>query len=76
MAAGNYSAAVKDALNYVRVIITAGWCIDPLGYYLGYLLEALDETLLNFGYNVADFVNTFAFMFAYSSSFMPSSICM
>ena len=72
--AGNCSAAVKNALRYVRIIVTAGWSIYSLGYYYGYLLEALDETLLNFVYNVADFVNKFAFMRA--SSFMSSSICM
>ena len=43
--AGNCSAAVKDALSYVRIIATAGSSIHPLGCYYGYLLRAVDETL-------------------------------
>merc|ERR1719323_1988863 len=62
--AGNCSAAVKDAFSYMRIIVTAGWSIYPLGYYYGYLLGAVDETLLNVVYNVADFVNKIAFVLA------------
>ena len=72
--AGNCSPAVKDALCYVMVIITAVWSIYPFGYYYDYLLEAVDETLRNFVYIAAVFVNKFAFRLA--SSFRPSSICM
>merc|ERR1712029_1051535 len=62
--AGNCSEAVKDAFSYMRIIVTAGWSIYPLGYYYGYLLGAVDETLLNVVYNVADFVNKIAFVLA------------
>jgi len=62
--AGNCSTAVKDAFSYMRIIVTAGWSIYPLGYYYGYLLGAVDETLLNVVYNVADFVNKIAFVLA------------
>merc|ERR1712238_31098 len=62
--AGNCSEAVKDAFSYMRIIVTAGWSVYPLGYYYGYLLGAVDETLLNVVYNVADFVNKIAFVLA------------
>merc|ERR1740123_2224733 len=62
--AGNCSEAVKDAFSYMRIIVTAGWSIYPLGYYYGYLLGAVDETPLNVVYNVADFVNKIAFVLA------------
>jgi len=63
-ASGECSAAVKDAFNYMRVIVTAGWAIYPLGYYYGYLLGSVDEALLNVVYNLADFVNKIAFVLA------------
>jgi len=62
--AGNCSEAVKDAFSYMRIIVTAGWSIYPLGYYYGYLLGAVDESILNVVYNVADFVNKIAFVLA------------
>ena len=43
----------------MSIIVTAGWSIYPLGYFCGYLLGAVDETLLIVVYNVADFVNKF-----------------
>merc|ERR1712029_340987 len=70
--AGNCSVAVKDAFSYMRIIVTAGWSIYPLGYYYGYLLGAVDETLLNVVYNVADFVNKIAFVLACWSQPSPS----
>ena len=44
----------------MRIIVTAGWSIYPLGYFCGYLLGAVDETLLIVVYNVAGFVNKIA----------------
>ena len=57
MVDGECSVAVKDAFNYMGVIVTAGWAIYPLGYYFCYLLESVDEALLNVVYNLADLVN-------------------
>ena len=37
------SAAVKDAFNYMRVIVTVGWAIYPLGYFNSYLLSSEDK---------------------------------
>merc|ERR1719359_919722 len=63
-AAGQCSAYVSQAFNNMRMIVTVGWSIYPLGYLFGYLLGAVDDTILNVIYNVADFVNKIAFVLA------------
>merc|ERR1711907_907285 len=61
-AAGSCSEAVATSFNNMRMIVTVGWSIYPLGYLFGYLLGAVDETFLNVIYNIADFVNKIAFV--------------
>jgi len=56
------SEAVATSFNNMRLIVTVGWSIYPLGYLFGYLLGAVDETVLNVIYNIADFVNKIAFV--------------
>merc|ERR1711959_561339 len=63
-AAGSCSEAVATSFNNMRMIVTVGWSIYPLGYLFGYLLGAVDETFLNVIYNIADFVNKIAFVLA------------
>merc|ERR1712048_1367887 len=58
------SAAVASSFNNMRVIVTLGWSIYPLGYYFGYLMGSVSEETLNVTYNVADFVNKIAFVLA------------
>merc|ERR1719464_2163273 len=58
------SAAVASSFNNMRLIVTLGWSIYPLGYYFGHLLGAVDEVYLNVIYNIADFVNKIAFVLA------------
>merc|ERR1711972_792940 len=58
------SAAVATSFNNMRIIVTLGWSIYPLGYLFGYLLGAVDEVYLNVIYNIADFVNKIAFVLA------------
>merc|ERR1719443_2308945 len=55
---------VKAAFNTMRIIVTAGWCIYPLGYFFGYLLGSVNDSILNLVYNLADFVNKIAFCLA------------
>jgi len=55
---------VKDAFGNMRMIVTVGWSIYPLGYLFGYLLGTVDEVFLNVIYNIADFVNKIAFVCA------------
>merc|ERR1719247_1388518 len=60
--AGSCSEAVASSFNNMRMIVTVGWSIYPLGYLFGYLLGAVDETFLNVIYNIADLVNKIAFV--------------
>jgi len=60
--AGQCSTYVAQAFNNMRLIVTFGWSIYPLGYLFGYLLGTVDDTVLNVIYNVADFVNKIAFV--------------
>ena len=60
ISASKGTAASKKAFNALRLIVTVGWAIYPLGYYLGYTGSA-DAGTLNLIYNLADFVNKIAF---------------
>ena len=53
--------ALKTAFTAMRMIVTVGWAIYPLGYLFGYLLGGVDANSLNIIYNFADFVNKIAF---------------
>merc|ERR1712032_1721814 len=44
---GACSEAVATSFNNMRMIVTVGWAIYPAGYLFGYLLGAVDETVLN-----------------------------
>merc|ERR1719446_1360416 len=63
-AADECSEAVATSFKTMRLIVTIGWSIYPLGYLFGYLLGTVDETLLNLVYNLADFVNKIGFVLA------------
>merc|ERR1711908_185456 len=56
------SAAVKTSFNNMRIIVSLGWCIYPLGYFFGFLTGAVNDNVLNVVYNIADFVNKIAFV--------------
>ena len=45
----------------MRMIVTVGWAIYPLGYVFGYLTGGVDADTLNVVYNLADFLNKIAF---------------
>ena len=49
------------AFNALRMIVTIGWAIYPLGYIFGYLTGGVDSSSLNIIYNLADFINKIAF---------------
>ena len=49
------------AFAALRMIVTIGWAIYPLGYIFGYLTGGVDVNSLNVIYNMADFVNKIAF---------------
>merc|ERR1719188_1409175 len=56
--------AVRESFNSMRLIVTAGWSIYPLGYVFGLMLGQADDSTLNIIYNIADFVNKIAFVLA------------
>ena len=49
------------AFNTLRLILTAGWAIYPIGYFLGYMGSGTDTGTVNIIYNIADLVNKTAF---------------
>ena len=55
------NAGGQFAFNTLRIILTAGWFIYPLGYYLGYMGGGTDTGTVNVIYNIADLVNKTAF---------------
>jgi bacteriorhodopsin len=58
--AENGTEASKKAFNALRLIVTVGWAIYPIGYILGYVGSG-NENTLNIIYNLADFLNKIAF---------------
>ena len=53
---------VQKAYKTMTFLVTIGWAIYPLGYFLGYLLDgAADPGTMNLIYNLADFWNKIGF---------------
>jgi bacteriorhodopsin len=61
ISAASGSAASQRCFNALRLIVTIGWAIYPLGYLFGYMVGSVDVNTLNLVYNLADFVNKIAF---------------
>ena len=61
LAAGSGNKGGIFAFNTLRLILTAGWFIYPVGYFLGYLGGGADTNTVNIIYNIADLVNKTAF---------------
>ena len=57
--AGNENLVM--AFDGIKWIVTIGWAIYPVGYFLGYLGGGVDSGSLNTIYNLADLVNKFLF---------------
>ena len=60
-AAKSGNKALVTAFGALRMIVTVGWAIYPLGYVFGYLTGGVDSNSLNVIYNLADFINKIAF---------------
>ncbi len=58
--ANSGTVASKKAFRALRLIVSVGWAIYPLGYIYGYAAGG-DANALNLIYNLADFVNKIAF---------------
>lgn len=53
--------SLLTAFGAMRMIVTVGWAVYPLGYIFGYLTGGVDANTLNIVYNAADFLNKIAF---------------
>ena len=60
-AAKSGNKALVTAFGAMRMIVTIGWAVYPLGYIFGYLVGGVDANSLNVIYNAADFLNKIAF---------------
>jgi bacteriorhodopsin len=60
-AAKSGNKALVTAFGAMRMIVTVGWAIYPLGYIFGHLTGGVDANSLNVIYNLADFINKIAF---------------
>ena len=62
LAAKSGNKSLKTAFSAMRVIVTVGWAVYPLGYIFGYLTAGgANPNTLNIIYNAADFLNKIAF---------------
>ncbi|MFL2499377.1 MAG: bacteriorhodopsin-like [Porticoccaceae bacterium] len=55
------NANVQKAYKSMTLLVTVGWSIYPLGYFLGYMGGGADAGTMNIIYNLADFWNKIAF---------------
>ena len=58
---GSGNVNSQMAFKTIRLIVTVGWAIYPIGYALGYFGAGVDSGTLNIIYNIADLVNKTAF---------------
>jgi len=65
---------VQAAFQTMRLIVTVGWSIYPLGYFAGYLMNGVADCDLNLLYNLADVVNKIAFCLAIWHSARKSTL--
>ena len=61
LASRSGNKALVTCFGAMRMIVTIGWAIYPLGYIFGYLTGGVDSNALNIIYNLADFINKIAF---------------
>jgi bacteriorhodopsin len=56
------NANVQKAYKSMTLLVTVGWSIYPLGYFLGYIVgDVTNAGTMNIIYNIADFWNKIAF---------------
>jgi bacteriorhodopsin len=65
---------VQASYNTMRIIVSVGWAIYPLGYLFGYLISGVSDQSLNLIYNLADFVNKIGFCLAIWQSAVNQSL--
>jgi len=60
-AAKSGNKSFVTAFGILRMIVTVGWCIYPLGYIFGHITGGVDDNALSVIYNLADFLNKITF---------------
>merc|ERR1712224_267782 len=55
---------VRSSFATMRLIVSVGWSIYPIGYFFGYMNGQVSDDSLNLWYNLADFVNKIGFCLA------------
>merc|ERR1712216_962119 len=71
---GAASPDVQASFSTMRMIVSVGWSIYPLGYFFGYFMGAVNADTLNLAYNLADFVNKIGFCLAIWQSAKNSTL--
>jgi len=61
LAARSGNKAFVNAFSSMRMIVTIGWSIYPLGYVFSYLIGDADSNSLNVIYNLVDLLNKIVF---------------
>jgi bacteriorhodopsin len=59
--AASANAICQKAYSSMKWLVSIGWAIYPVGYFLGYMNGAVDDATLNGIYNIADLWNKIAF---------------
>tara|TARA_B110000503_G_scaffold30332_1_gene49119 strand:- start:7 stop:699 length:693 start_codon:yes stop_codon:yes gene_type:complete len=59
--AGSGNVNVQKAYKAMALLVTIGWAIYPIGYFMGYMMGSANPDALNIIYNVADLWNKIAF---------------
>ena len=61
VSAASASAATQSSFTMMKWVVTVGWAIYPIGYFLGYLAGGTNVETVNIVYNLADLLNKIAF---------------
>ena len=72
-AAKSGNKSFSTAFSALRMIVTVGWAIYPLGYVFGNLTGGIDAESFNVIYNFADFINKIAFCLIIWAAAMSTS---
>ena len=64
VSASDAPEAVQSGFATMRWIVTIGWAIYPIGYFVGYMAGGADANSLNMIYNIADVLNKIGFCLA------------
>ena len=59
--ANSANTSCQKAFHALRLIVTVGWAIYPIGYFWGYMLDGANVEAVNIIYNYADLINKMAF---------------